>query len=104
MTLKVEYNSDGDTERNDIEDNIVDIFKKHDLTSDPDFMINVAALLSGIDRVLIGITKTIKGYNSLLKKRGVKNLAILENGYWKTDTEKAMDACQKLGLKCITDA
>ena len=28
MTLKVEYNSDGDTYRSDIEDNIVDIFKK----------------------------------------------------------------------------
>lgn len=28
MTLKVEYNSDGDTDRSDIEDNIVDIFKK----------------------------------------------------------------------------
>jgi phenylacetate-CoA ligase len=28
LTLKVEYNSDGDTDRSDIEDNIVDIFKK----------------------------------------------------------------------------
>jgi phenylacetate-CoA ligase len=28
MTLKVEYNSDGDTDRSDIENNIVDIFKK----------------------------------------------------------------------------
>jgi phenylacetate-CoA ligase len=28
MTLKVEYNSNGDTEREDIENNIVDIFKK----------------------------------------------------------------------------
>ena len=28
MTLKVEYNSDGDTERDDIEYNIVDLFKK----------------------------------------------------------------------------
>ncbi|QNU68159.1 phenylacetate--CoA ligase [Ruminiclostridium herbifermentans] len=28
MTLKVEYNSDGDTDRSDLEDSIVDIFKK----------------------------------------------------------------------------
>lgn len=41
MTLKVEYNSDGDTERNDIEDNIVDIFKKR-------IGIHIIAEVSGI--------------------------------------------------------
>jgi phenylacetate-CoA ligase len=41
MTLKVEYNSDGDTAREDIENNIVDIFKKR-------IGIHIIAEVSGI--------------------------------------------------------
>lgn len=41
MTLKVEYNSDGDTDRSDIEDNIVDLFKKR-------IGIHIIAEVSGI--------------------------------------------------------
>jgi len=41
MTLKVEYNSDGDTEREDIEDNIIDLFKKR-------IGIHIIAEVSGI--------------------------------------------------------
>lgn len=41
MTLKVEYNSDGDTERDDIENNIVDLFKKR-------IGIHIIAEVSGI--------------------------------------------------------
>lgn len=41
MTLKVEYNSDGDTEREDIENNIVDLFKKR-------IGIHIIAEVSGI--------------------------------------------------------
>jgi len=41
MTLKVEYNSDGDTEREDIEYNIVDLFKKR-------IGIHIIAEVSGI--------------------------------------------------------
>jgi len=41
MTLKVEYNSDGDTERDDIEYNIVDLFKKR-------IGIHIIAEVSGI--------------------------------------------------------
>ncbi len=41
MTLKAEYNSDGDTEREDIEYNIVDLFKKR-------IGIHIIAEVSGI--------------------------------------------------------
>jgi phenylacetate-CoA ligase len=41
MTLKVEYNSDGDTEREDIEDSIIDLFKKR-------IGIHIIAEVSGI--------------------------------------------------------
>ncbi|MHB8064026.1 MAG: phenylacetate--CoA ligase family protein [Ruminiclostridium sp.] len=41
MTLKVEYNSDGDTQREDIEDNIIDLFKKR-------IGIHIIAEVSGI--------------------------------------------------------
>ena len=65
----------------------------------PDSLIDVAALPSDIDRVVIGTTKTDPGdIIPLLKKKGVKKIWL----HWNTDTEKAVDTCQKLGLKCMT--
>ena len=66
---------------------------------DPDSLEDVAALPSGIDRVVIGITKTEPGdIIPLLVEKGVKDIWL----HWNTETEKAVDTCQKLGLKCRT--
>jgi hypothetical protein len=47
----------------------------------------------------IGITKTEPGdIIPLLKKKGVSKIWL----HWNTDTEKAVGACQKLGIKCMT--
>lgn len=74
---------------------LVDLSEK----PDPDSLIGVDALPSDIDRVVIGITKTDPGdIIPLLKKKGVKKIWL----HWNTDTEKAVDTCQKLGLKCMT--
>jgi predicted CoA-binding protein len=74
---------------------LVDLSEK----PDPDALIDVAALPSGIDRVVIGITKTDPGdIISLLKKKGVKKIWL----HWNTDTEKAVEICQKIGLEYMT--
>lgn len=66
---------------------------------DPDFLKDIAALPSGIDRVVIGITKTEPGdIIPLLVGISVKNVWL----HWNTETEKAVDSCQKLGLKYMT--
>jgi predicted CoA-binding protein len=73
---------------------LVDLSEK----PDPDSLTDVTALPSGIDRVVIGITKTEPGdIIPLLKKKGVSKIWL----HWNTDTEKAVGACQKLGLKCM---
>lgn len=66
---------------------------------DPGTLTDVAALPSGIDRAIIGITKTEPGdIIPLLAGKNVKNIWL----HFNIDTEKAVDACQKLGLKCMT--
>ena len=58
---------------------LVDLSEK----PDPDALTDVAALPSGVDRVVIGITKTEPGdLIPLLKKKGVKKVWL----HWNTDT------------------
>ncbi len=67
--------------------------------SDSDFLKDVTALPSGIDRAVIGITKTESGdIIPLLVEKNVKNIWL----HWNTETEKAVDTCQKLRLNCMT--
>lgn len=66
---------------------------------DPDSLTDVASLPIGIDRVIIGITKTEPGdIIPIFAEKNVKYIWL----HWNTDTEKSVDACQKHGLKCIT--
>lgn len=66
---------------------------------DPGSLTDVAALPSGVDRVVIGVTKIEPGnLIPLLKKKGIKKVWL----HWNTDTEKAVEACQKQGFKCMT--
>ena len=66
---------------------------------DPDSLKDIAELPSGLDRVIIGITKTEPGdIIPLLAEKNVKNIWL----HFNTDTEKVVDTCQKLGLKCMT--
>jgi predicted CoA-binding protein len=74
---------------------LVDLSEK----PDPDSLKDAAALPSGIDHVVIGVTKTEPGdLIPLLKKKGVKKVWL----HWNTDTEKAVEACQKQGFKVMT--
>lgn len=74
---------------------LVDLSEK----PDPDSLSDVSALPSGVDRVVVGITKTEPGdLIPLLQEKGVKKVWL----HWNTDTKKAVEACQKLGLKCFT--
>ena len=71
-----------------------------DLSENPDTdsLTDVAALPSGIDRVIIGVTKTEPGdIISFLVEKNVKNIWL----HFNIDTEKAVDTCQKLGLECM---
>lgn len=66
---------------------------------DPDSFTDVAALPSGIDRVIIGVTKTEPGnIIPFLVEKSVKNIWL----HFNINTEKAVDTCQKLRLKCMT--
>jgi hypothetical protein len=74
---------------------LVDLSEK----PDPDSLKDVAAIPSGVDSVVIGITNTEPGdLIPLLKGKGVRKVWL----HWKTDTEKSVEACQKQGLKCMT--
>ena len=74
---------------------VVDLSEK----PDPVSLTEVAALPSGVDRVVIRVTKTEPGdLIPLLKKKGVKKVWL----HWNTDTENAVEACQKQGLKYMT--
>lgn len=74
---------------------LVDLSEKPDSES----LKNVSSLPSGIDHAVIGITKTEPAdLIPVLKKKGVNKIWL----HWKTETEKAVDTCQKLGLECMT--
>jgi hypothetical protein len=66
---------------------------------DPNSLTDVTSLPSGIANAVIGITKSDPGdLIPLLREKGASKIWL----HWRTETEKALEACQKLKLECIT--
>jgi hypothetical protein len=64
----------------------------------PDSLTPTALLPSGIDRVVIGITKSEPGnLIPVLKEKGAKKVWT----HWKTETEKALSACEEEDLEYL---
>lgn len=73
-----------------------------DLSDDPesDSLKAVSDLPSGIDRAVLGITKTEPGnLIPALKKKGISKIWL----HWKTETEKALEACKTENIECMTE-
>ncbi|MHC1754129.1 MAG: CoA-binding protein [Methanosarcina sp.] len=71
-----------------------------DLSDKPDSgsLKHVSELPSGIDRAIIGITKSEPGdLIPILKEKGAKKVWI----HWKTETEKALTACEEENLEYL---
>lgn len=71
-----------------------------DLSEKPasDSLKNVSELPEGIERAIIGITKSEPGnFIPVLKEKGAKKVWI----HWKTETEKALDACRDENLEYL---
>ncbi|WP_440955798.1 CoA-binding protein [Methanosarcina sp. Mfa9] len=67
---------------------------------EPGSLKSVSDLPVGIDHFVIGITKTEPAdLIPALKGKGVKKIWF----HWKTETEKALDACKSLDLECMTE-
>lgn len=72
-----------------------------DLSDKPasDSLKSVSELPSGFDRVVLGITKSEPAdLIPLLKEKGINKVWL----HWNTETKKAVEACQKMNLKCMT--
>jgi predicted CoA-binding protein len=73
-----------------------------DLSKDPEpgSLKNVSELPAGLDRAVIGITKTDAGdLITSLYEKGINKIWL----HWKTETEKAIDVCRGKGLECTTE-
>ncbi|HII80084.1 MAG TPA: CoA-binding protein [Methanosarcina sp.] len=71
-----------------------------DLSDKPaaDSLKNISELPGGIDRAIIGITKSEPGnLIPTLKEKGTKKVWI----HWKTETEKVLGACRDENLECL---
>lgn len=65
----------------------------------PDSLKNVSDLPLGVNRAIIGITKSEPApLIPLLKEKGINKIWF----HWNTETEKAVDACQELSLEYMT--
>lgn len=65
---------------------------------DPDSLKNVSELPGGLDRAIIGITKSEPGnLIPTLKEKGAKKVWI----HWKTETEKALSVCEEENLEYL---
>lgn len=73
---------------------VVDLSEK----PDPGYLKNVSELPGGLDRAIIGITKS-EPANLIpaLKEKGTKNVWV----HWKTETEKALRACKEENLEYL---
>jgi hypothetical protein len=61
---------------------------------------NVSELPPGIDRAVMGITKSEPGdLIPALKKKGISKIWL----HWKTETEKALAACAAENVECMTE-
>jgi predicted CoA-binding protein len=73
---------------------IVDLSDK----PDPGSLKNVSELPGSLDRAIIGITKSEPGnLIPVLKEKGAKKVWI----HWKTETEKALSACEEENLEYL---
>lgn len=67
---------------------------------EPGSLESVSELPAGIDRVVIGITKSEPAdLLPTLKEKGAKIIWF----HWRTETEKALAACTSLGFECVAE-
>ncbi len=67
---------------------------------EPDSLKSVSDLPEGIDRIVIGVTKTEPAdLLPALKEKGAKIVWF----HWNTETEKALETCKSLGFECVTE-
>ncbi|MCC4769638.1 hypothetical protein FXV91_05295 [Methanosarcina sp. DH2] len=65
---------------------------------EPGSLKNVSELPGGLDRAIVGITKSEPGdLIPALKEKGAKKVWI----HWKTETEKALSACEEENLEYL---
>lgn len=73
-----------------------------DLSENPESKIlkDLSELPAGPDRAVLGVTKTEPGeLIPALHEKGITKIWL----HWKTETEKALDACKKEGLECTIE-
>ncbi|MGB9927024.1 MAG: hypothetical protein ACPK85_01310 [Methanosarcina sp.] len=65
---------------------------------EPEAFKDISKIPPGIDRAVIGVTKTEPGdLIPSLKEKGVRKIWL----HWKTDTEKARETCREMGVECL---
>lgn len=73
-----------------------------DLSDEPesDSLRKVSELPAGLDRAVLGITKTDPGdLIPALKEKGITKIWL----HWRTETDKAIETCKDKGLECMTE-
>ena len=67
---------------------------------EPGSLRNVSELPAGLDRAVLGVTKTDPGnLIPALKEKGITKIWL----HWNTETEKALATCKAEGLECMTE-
>jgi len=67
---------------------------------EPGNLKKVSDLPVGVDRAILGITKTDPGdLIPGLKEKGITKIWL----HWNTETEKALQTCKAEGLECVTE-
>jgi hypothetical protein len=67
---------------------------------EPGALRNVAELPPGVNRAVLGVTKTEPGdLIPALKKKGVRKIWL----HWRTETEKALTICKAENIECMTE-
>jgi hypothetical protein len=67
---------------------------------EPGYLRKVSELPAGLDRAVLGITKTDPGgLIPALKEKGITRIWL----HWRTETEKAVETCKAEGIECMTE-
>lgn len=67
---------------------------------EPGSLRKVSELPAGLDRVVLGVTKTDPGdLIPALKEKGITRIWL----HWRTESEKAVETCKAEGLECMTE-
>jgi hypothetical protein len=67
---------------------------------EPGYLRKVSELPAGLDRAVLGVTKTDPGdLIPALKEKGITRIWL----HWRTETEKAVETCRAEELECMTE-